>query len=74
MQTGYVDGVRLRKLRAERLINRAELSRRSGVSYRMLSLIETGRGGASDITAHKLAKALDVDVDALSPRSAGCVA
>lgn len=65
----HVDGATLRKLRAERLINRAELSRQSGVSYRHLQFIENGEAGASDITAHKIATALGVSVEALAPRT-----
>ena len=66
MQPVQVDGPTVRRLRAERLINRAELSRRSGVSYPFLCDIETGRKRASDITAHKIANALGVSVERLA--------
>ncbi len=68
MRPSPVDGRTVLKLRAERLITRAELSRRSGVSYRHLTYIERGECGASDVTAHKLAKGLGVDVSELGPR------
>lgn len=65
MRPTIVDGPTVRKLRAERLINCAELSRRSGVAYSYLREIESGQRAASDVTAHKLAQALDVTVDQL---------
>lgn len=67
MQPVHVDGPTVRRLRAERLINRAELSRMSGVSYPFLCDIEKGRKGASDITAHKIARALGIPVEELRP-------
>lgn len=66
MEHSPVDGRTVRKLRAERLINCAELARRSGVAYSFLREIESGQKRASDITAHKLAKALGVPVGQLS--------
>lgn len=72
MDPSPVDGPTVRKLRAERLINCAELARRSKVAYSFLREIEAGQKRASDITAHKLAKALDVTVEQLSAnRQAG---
>lgn len=69
MRHTLVDGRTVRRLRAERLINCAELARRSGVAYSFLREIEAGVKGASDITAHKLAAALDVPVEALSGKT-----
>ncbi len=65
MRPTLVDGATLKKLRAERLITRVELSRRSGLSYSFLKLVESGGCAASDVSAHRLAKALDVPVEAL---------
>lgn len=67
MRPTLVDGRTVRRLRAERLINCAELARRSGVAYSFLRDIEAGTKAASDITAHKLARALNVTVDQLRP-------
>ncbi len=68
MRPSLVDGATLKKLRAERLITRVELSKRSGLSYSFLKLVEKGASAASDVNAHKIARALDVPVDKLGPR------
>lgn len=70
MRQTLVDGPTVRRLRAERLINCAELARRSGVAYSFLRDIEAGTKAASDITAHKLATALDVPVEQLKASAA----
>ena len=69
MRPPTVDGKTVRRLRVERLITCAELARRSGVAYSFLRDIEAGLKGASDITAHKLATALDVPVEQLQAKA-----
>lgn len=71
MRPTTVDGATVRRLRAERLINCAELARRAELNYGFLREIEAGTKAASDITAHKLAKALNVPVEQLAGTKAG---
>lgn len=53
-----VDVAKLVALRADRGFSKAELARRSGVSYSMIKYVEAGDSQFSDVTATKIAKAL----------------
>lgn len=67
-------GSSIRRLRQERRLSAAELSRRADVSRRMLSGIESGTANASLVTLDKIARTLGVDFSALvRPRSDGAV-
>lgn len=58
-------GDRVRELRARRGMTRKILAKDSGVSERYLAQLETGRGNASLSILRRLARALDVPIDAL---------
>lgn len=58
-------GVRARALRQGRQLTLDELSARSGVSRRMIALLEAGEANPSLGTLDKLARALEVDFGAL---------
>lgn len=58
-------GVRARALRQERQLTLDELSARSGVSRRMIALLEAGDANPSLGTLDKLARALGVDFGSL---------
>ena len=70
MRQRLVDGRTVQRLRAERGWSCAELSRRSGVTDRTIQRIENDEVRGNAVTAHKLATALNVDVDALLPATA----
>ena len=55
-----VDGERRRRIRKERLLTQAELSRMTGVAQDSISSLETGKREAHPGTIRKLAKALGV--------------
>ncbi len=54
-------GARVRGLRHDRQLTLDELSKRSGVSRRMITMLEAGEANASVGTLDKLARALDCD-------------
>jgi transcriptional regulator with XRE-family HTH domain len=54
------------KIRRKRGISQSELARMSGIRQGSISRIERGRRGMSLTTAAKLARAVDVTVDALA--------
>jgi XRE family transcriptional regulator, aerobic/anaerobic benzoate catabolism transcriptional regulator len=58
-------GDRVRQARARRGMTRKQLARDSGVSERYLAQIEGGEGNISVLVLRRLAKALNVSVDAL---------
>lgn len=58
-------GVRARSLRLQRRLTLDELAARSGVSRRMVALLEAGEANPSIGTLDKLAQALEVDFGAL---------
>ena len=63
-------GERVRSLRDERRLTRAELAEKSGLSLRFLADVEGGRANPSLGSLHDLAGALDVDVVTLLERPA----
>src|SRR3974390_3507201 len=58
-------GDRVRQARARRGMTRKQLARDSGVSERYLAQIEAGQGNISVLVLRRLAKALNVSLDAL---------
>lgn len=69
-----IDVARLVELRATRGWTKAELARRSGVSYSMIKYVEAGERQFSDVTAVKIARALGCTPDDFSTSAAGRVA
>ena len=57
----------IRTLRQERGFSLRELSRRTGLSFGFLSLVERGQSSLALTSLHTVAKALDTDVSAFFP-------
>lgn len=71
MYARLIDVGRLVALRADRGMTIRALSRASGVSYSMLKYVHKGERQLSDVTATRVAKALDCSVEDFSvPKSA----
>jgi transcriptional regulator with XRE-family HTH domain len=62
MYDSLVDVPRHVALRADRGWSKAELARRSGVSYSMIKYVESGVCQYSDVTAAKVARAFGCSV------------
>ena len=56
---------RLKALRHQRVLTLRELEQRSGVAYNTIWHLENGKRGAQPRTLRKLARALDVEAEAL---------
>jgi transcriptional regulator with XRE-family HTH domain len=56
-----IDSERLRRIRKERLLTQAELSKMTGVAQDSISSLETGKREAHPGTIKKLAEALGVE-------------
>jgi transcriptional regulator with XRE-family HTH domain len=62
IQSVRVDGQKLKRLRRDRFLSRAEVAERSGLHYDHLGRIERGYGGSVRIdNIRKIAEALGVD-------------
>ena len=66
-----VDGEMLRWWRKKRLLTLRSLSERSGVAYATIHAIETGKQEPRPSTVLRLARALDVEPDALMETEPG---
>jgi transcriptional regulator with XRE-family HTH domain len=66
-----VDVVKLRELRRRRVLTMEELARKAGVGRNTIWRLEHGVMGAQPRTIRKLAKALDVEPEALVKMEAG---
>jgi transcriptional regulator with XRE-family HTH domain len=60
-------GVRVRRLREQRLLSIQELAQRAGVSVNAVLRVEHGRGRPRWRTLRRLAEALGVEPSALAP-------
>jgi transcriptional regulator with XRE-family HTH domain len=63
-----VDGTRLRTLRLERLLTQRQLADKAGLAAETVNRIERQRAGGrsvNDLTAYRLAAALEVDASEL---------
>lgn len=58
MHGRVVDVEALVRLRAQKQLTMAELARRSGVSYSLIKYVHAGDRQFSDVTAHRIARAL----------------
>lgn len=56
-----VDGVKIREIRANRVLSMRDLEERSGVSYNTIWRLETGKTEAHPRTIRRLADALEVE-------------
>ena len=62
-------GDRLRKLRLRAKLSQSDLSKRTGLTIRQISRIETGEQGPSWNTALALAVGLEVQLSELAPKA-----
>lgn len=62
-------GKNIRRWRGVRGLSQRQLAKKSGISDRSITKWETGAGGMSMTNAHKIAVALDIDIEALLKES-----
>lgn len=60
---------KVKELRARRMLTQAELAEMAGVSEFTVQRIERGEGGVRAKTGREIARALNVDVEALLPKA-----
>lgn len=60
---------RVREIRERRMLSQEELAERAGVSVFTVQRIERGEGGVRPKTGRSIARALDVEVEDLLPKS-----